>query len=182
MLLHGFALISSFSIMYPWLPLLFLWNKHSSGKINNSKQRPLDPFSYIHWGGRTVRQSIKKAFSRFAPFFGGGDLTIEGLLLGAYHELVPVDLKAVRFSMVLLRFNLISSFSIMNPSLSLLFFWNKHSSGKIKNSKQWPLEQRIHDPHSYIHWGGRTVRQSMKKHSLLKSFSFVLLTVRLEGQ
>ena len=71
-------------------------------------------------------------------------------LLDAYHELVPVDLKALRSSMVLLAFALISSFSIMYPSLPLLFLRNKHSSGKIKNSKR-PLEQRIHDPHSYIH-------------------------------
>ena len=80
-----------------------------------------------------------------------GDLTIEGLWLSAYHELVPVDLKALRCSMVLLAFALISSFSTMYPSLPLLFVRNKHSSGKIKNSKQGPLEQRIHDPHSYIH-------------------------------
>ena len=73
-------------------------------------------------------------------------MTIEGLWLGAYHELVPVDLNAEGFSMALLRFNLISSFSITNPSLFLLFLRNKHSSGKIKNSKQRPLEQRIPDP------------------------------------
>ena len=69
---------------------------------------------------------------------GEGDLTIEGLSLGAYHELVPVDLRVLRSSMVLLRFNLISSFSIMNPSLPLLFLRNKQSSGKIKNSKKRP--------------------------------------------
>ena len=70
----------------------------------------------------------------------------EGLWLGAYHELVPVDLNAKGSSMALLRFNLISSFSITNPSLSLLFLRHKHSSGKIKNSKQRPLKKRIHDP------------------------------------
>ena len=124
--------------------------------------------------------------AQFALFCGGaggeGDLTIEGLWLGAYHELVPVDLKVWRSSMVLLGFPLISLFSIMYPSLPLLFHWDKHSSGKIKDSKQRPLEQMIHDPHSYIHWGGRTVRQSIKKHSLSQSFYFVLLTVWLEGQ
>ena len=61
-----------------------------------------------------------------SPFFvggggGEGDLTIEGLCLGAYHELVPVDLKVWRSSMVLLGFALILSFSIMYTSLPLLF-------------------------------------------------------------
>ena len=108
---------------------------------------------------------------------GGGDLTIERWSLDAYHELVPVGLQAIRSSVVLLGFALISSFSIMYPSLPFSFLWNKHSSGKIKNSKQRPL-----DPHSYIHWGGRTIRQSIKKLSLSQSFYFVLLTVWLEGQ
>ena len=113
--------------------------------------------------------------AQFALFGGGGrggDLTIEGLWLGAYHELVPVDLKVWRSSMVLLPFALISSFSIVNPSLPLWFLWNKHSSGKIKNSKQRPLEQRIHDPHSYIHWGGRTACQSIKKAFSITAFLF----------
>ena len=69
---------------------------------------------------------------------GGWDFTIEGWSLDAYHELVPVDIKALRSSMLLLGSALISSFSIVNPSLSLLFLWNKHSSGKIENSKQRP--------------------------------------------
>ena len=102
------------------------------------------------------------------PFLVGGreagDFTTEGLWLDAYDELVPVDLKALRSSMVLLGFALISSLSIMYPLLPLSFLWNKHSSGKIKNSKQRPL-----DPHSYIHWGGRTVRQSIKKSILYHS-------------
>ena len=83
-----------------------------------------------------------------SPFLVGGgggvvaDFTTEGLWLGAYHELVPVDLKALRSSRVLHGLSLISSY----PSLSLLFLRNKHSSGKIKNSKQRPLEERITDP------------------------------------
>ena len=46
---------------------------------------------------------------------------MEGWSLDAYHELVPVDLNALRSSMLLLGFALISSFSIMYPSLPLLF-------------------------------------------------------------
>ena len=118
-------------------------------------------------------EAVQFAFFWGGGVRGGGDLRIEGWSLDAYHELVPGDLKALRSSMLLLGFALISSFSIMYPSLPLLFFSNKHSSGKIKNSKQRPLY-----PHSYIHWGGRTVRQSIKK-----AFSItVFLSVCLEGQ
>ena len=120
------------------------------------------------------------------PFFwgggGGGDLTIEEWSLDAYHELVPVDLKSLRSSMLLLGFARISSFSIMYLSLPILLLWNKHSSGKIKNSKQRPLEQRIPDPHRYIHRGGRIARQSIKNAFSTTVFLFVLLTVWLEGQ
>ena len=122
-----------------------------------------------HWFG-TVQFAL---FSGGGRGGGAGDFTTEGLWLDVYHELVPIDLEAFRSSMVLLDFVLISSFSIMYPSLPLLFLWNKHSSGKIKNSKQRPL-----DLHSYIHWGGRTVRQSIKKAFFITVFS----PVCLEGQ
>ena len=74
--------------------------------------------------GTLKRVSIADLKQYNSPIFlgggGGGDLTIEEWSLDAYHELVPVDLKALKSSMFLLGFALIWSFSIMYLSLPIL--------------------------------------------------------------